>query len=109
MKVIIVEGKSDKGKILQILDEEVDILCTNGTLSITKLEEMVEELYYEEVYIFVDEDDAGMKLRKQLKSVFPNAKHLYIDKNFREVEDAPLHHIAQVLQNAYFQVKNSLG
>ena len=40
---------------------------------------------------------AGEKLRKQLKREFPEAKHLYIDKMYREVATAPKYHLAAVL------------
>ena len=32
-KVIIVEGKSDKKKVQQVIAEPVNIICTHGTMS----------------------------------------------------------------------------
>ncbi|MGM9925051.1 MAG: toprim domain-containing protein [Bacillus sp. (in: firmicutes)] len=103
-KVIIVEGTSDKKKVQKVLKEEVEILCTNGTISFQKMDAFVDELYDKEVYIMVDQDESGEKLRKQFKREMPGAKHLYIDKAYREVASAPNYHIATVLLSANFAV-----
>ena len=58
-----------------------------------------------DVYILVDADDAGKKLRKQLKRELPNATHLYIDPVYREVEATPFEYLAKVLQ-PYFNVNH---
>jgi toprim domain protein len=104
-KVIIVEGKSDKRKVETVINEPVEIICTNGTLSLSKLDELVENLYFKEVYVLVDADEAGEKLRKQFKREFPEASHLYIDKMYREVAAAPDQHIASVLLSANIDVQ----
>lgn len=103
-KVLIVEGKSDKNKVKSIVKEPVEIICTNGTISITKLDELIEFLEDKDVYILVDADEAGEKLRKQFKREFPQAEHLYIDRMYREVATAPVHHLATVLLGANIDV-----
>lgn len=103
-KVIIVEGKSDKKKVEMIINEQIEIICTNGTISISKLDEMIESLFNKDVYILVDSDDSGEKLRKQFRREFPEAEHLYIDKMYREVATAPEQHIATVLLSANIDV-----
>jgi toprim domain protein len=103
-KVLIVEGKSDKNKVKRIVKEPVEIICTNGTISITKLDELIEFLENKDVYILVDADFSGEKLRKQLKREFPQAEHLYIDRMYREVATAPVHHLATVLIGANIDV-----
>jgi|SRR3954452_20962630 toprim domain protein len=103
-KVLIVEGKSDKNKVKKIVKEPVEIICTNGTISITKLDELIEFLEDKDVYILVDADFSGEKLRKQLKREFPQAEHLYIDRMYREVATAPVHHLATVLLGANIDV-----
>ncbi|MFD1737703.1 toprim domain-containing protein [Bacillus salitolerans] len=103
-RVIIVEGKSDKKKIETIVNEPVEIICTNGTISISMLDEMIERLYNKEVFILADSDAAGEKLRKQFRKEFPEAEHLYIDKMYREVATAPEQHIATVLLSANIDV-----
>ncbi|NSL52948.1 toprim domain-containing protein [Calidifontibacillus erzurumensis] len=105
-KVIIVEGKSDKKKIAQILRDPVEIICTNGTVSIQKIEEIVDEfdLFHKEVYILADADYAGEKLRKQFKKELPNAIHIYIDKMFREVANTPDYYLALALLSKNFNV-----
>ena len=104
-KVIIVEGSSDKKKIQSILNEPVDIICTNGTIGVSKLDELIETLFHKDVYILVDADDSGEKLRKQFKREFPEASHLYIDKMYREVATAPEKHLATVLLGANIDVQ----
>ncbi|MBL4954883.1 toprim domain-containing protein [Neobacillus sp. OS1-32] len=103
-KVLIVEGKSDKDRVKRIVKEPVEIICTNGTISHTKLEEWIEFLDDKDVYILVDADEAGERLRKLFKREFPNAEHLYIDRMYREVATAPVHHLATVLLGANIDV-----
>ncbi|WP_186578173.1 toprim domain-containing protein [Aquibacillus kalidii] len=98
-KVIIVEGRSDKIQIEKIIDEDVEIICTNGTLGVERLEELLIEhdLDNKDVYILVDEDNAGHKLRKQLSMELPHAEHIHIDKTFREVAATPQSELAIAL------------
>jgi toprim domain protein len=103
-KVLIVEGKSDKQKVLNVLNEQIEIICTNGTISVTRLDELIDELFSKDVYILVDSDDAGDRLRKQFKREFPEASHIYIDRAYREVATAPDHHVASVLLSANIDV-----
>ncbi|KAA0545319.1 hypothetical protein FZW96_18270 [Bacillus sp. BGMRC 2118] len=103
-KVIIVEGKSDKKKVEKIINETVEIICTNGTISVSRLDEMVESLFNKDVYILVDSDDSGEKLRRQFRREFPEAEHLYIDRMYREVATAPEQHLATVLLSANIDV-----
>ncbi|MFS0780290.1 toprim domain-containing protein [Bacillus sp. 1P06AnD] len=103
-KVLIVEGSSDRKKVKEILNEDIEVLCTNGTISYQKMDAFVEELYDKDVYILTDSDESGEKLRKQFKREFPCAQHLYIDRAYREVAAAPYHHIATVLLSANFLI-----
>jgi toprim domain protein len=105
-KVIIVEGRSDLKKVKKIVNEDLLIICTNGTLGIEKMEEMVDEylLDEKEVYILVDEDESGHKLRKQLNQELPHAHNLYIDRSYREVETTPDHVLASILAGANIEV-----
>ncbi|MEK3887785.1 toprim domain-containing protein [Bacillus sp. FSL K6-3431] len=103
-KVIIVEGLSDKKRVARIVKEPVDIICTNGTISFSKLDELVEVLDDKEVYILVDADKSGEKLRKVLKREFPMAHHLYIDRTYKEVATAPYQYLATMLLRANMDV-----
>ncbi|WML54640.1 toprim domain-containing protein [Neobacillus sp. PS3-12] len=103
-KVIIVEGRSDKKKVETIIKEPIEIICTNGTISLAKLDELVEMLENRQVYILADADEAGEKLRKHFKRELPEAEHLYIDKMYREVATAPKRHLATVLLSANIDV-----
>ncbi|PLR79315.1 hypothetical protein CU633_00875 [Bacillus sp. V3-13] len=103
-KVLIVEGKSDKKKVKNIVKEPVEIICTNGTISLSRLDELIELLFEKDVYILVDSDEAGERLRKQFKREMPQAAHLYIDRMYREVATAPEHHLATVLLGANIDV-----
>ena len=104
-KVIIVEGTSDKRKVLNVVNERVEIICTNGTISLTRLDEMIDELFYRDVYVLVDSDESGDRLRKQFKRELPEAAHLFIDKMYREVATAPDQHVAAVLLSANIDVQ----
>ncbi|MDU3213365.1 MAG: topiosmerase [Staphylococcus epidermidis] len=57
-KVIIVEGKSDKKRVQQVIAEPANIICTHGTMSIDKIDNMIETLYDKQVYVLADSDDA---------------------------------------------------
>lgn len=106
-KVIIVEGTSDRKRVKVVLDEPVNVVCTYGTLSDEKLEALIFPIENSDVYILVDADDAGEKLRKQLKRELPNATHLYTQKDYGQVETTPLNYLAQVLRG-HFHVKEML-
>ncbi|MEI5907866.1 toprim domain-containing protein [Bacillus spongiae] len=103
-KVIIVEGASDKQKVKEIVKEHVEIICTNGTISLTKLDEIIDPLLHRDVYVLVDADKAGEKLRKLFIREFPEAEHLYIDRMYKEVACAPGKHLASVLLSANIDV-----
>ncbi|SFF90565.1 toprim domain protein [Halobacillus alkaliphilus] len=107
-RIIIVEGITDKRKIKKILDEDIEIICTHGTLGIERMEELIYDYNLDErrVYILVDEDDSGYKLRKQLSEELPHAVHIYIDKAFREVAATPEPELARALLNRHFNVKS---
>jgi toprim domain protein len=105
-KIIIVEGKTDKKVLLELLAEPVEIITTYGTLSDEKIEEWIWPLQDEdEVYILTDADDSGNKLRNQLKQELPNAYHLYTRKMYREVATTPLEHLIEILHKAHFVIK----
>lgn len=105
-KIIIVEGKTDKKVLLEILAEPVEIICTYGTLSDEKIEELIWPLQdLDEVYILTDADDSGNKLRGQLKQELPNARHLYTRKMYREVATTPIEHLVEILHKAHFAIK----
>lgn len=105
-KAIVVEGKTDRDQILKVLDEPVDIICTYGTINSSDLEGLLDEAWYDEVYVLVDADEAGNKLRQNIKQLFPNFKHLYTKKMFREVATTPVEELIRILENAYFAVKD---
>ncbi|MBO8173064.1 MAG: toprim domain-containing protein [Bacillaceae bacterium] len=103
-KVIIVEGKSDKAKLEKLLDEPVKIVSTNGTLSSEKLEELIMLVEHEDVYILVDADEPGNRLRRQLKREIPHARDLYTRKIYREVAATPIEHLVKILSDAHFEI-----
>lgn len=104
-KAIIVEGKRDRARLELVLDEPVEIVCTFGTLSEEKLERFIYPIEDLDVYILVDEDDSGIKLRRQLRRELPNATHLYTLQEFRQVETTPPSYLAALLGD-YFAVKD---
>lgn len=104
-KTIIVEGSSDRKRVAKLIDEPVDIICTNGTIGVAKLDELVDELFDRDVYILVDADASGEKIRRQFKRELPYARHLYIDRGYKEVAAAPYRHLADVLMSADIHVR----
>lgn len=104
-RVIIVEGKTDKQRLMQILAEQVEIVCTYGTLGLDKLEELINEYGDNEVCVLLDADYAGDKARRLFKQEFPNVRHIYTHRMYREVATTPLNVLAQILEGAHFAVK----
>lgn len=103
-KTIVVEGTSDKKRVKEIVKEPIEIICTNGTIGVSKLDEMIDELDGRDVYILVDADKAGEKLRKLFIRELPEAHHLYIDRVYKEVATAPYRHLATILLGANIDV-----
>lgn len=104
-RVIIVEGKTDKQRLYKLLDEPVEIACTYGTLGPGKLEQLKAEFCDDEVCVLMDADHAGDKARRLFKQEFPNVRHLYTHRMYREVPTTPLKVLAQILEGAHFAVK----
>ncbi|ADY56005.1 TOPRIM domain-containing protein [Syntrophobotulus glycolicus DSM 8271] len=104
-KAIIVEGKTDKARILKVLDEKIDIICTFGTINMEKLEHLIDLERYQDIYVWADADEAGKELRRKIKIVYPQVRDLYTQKKYREVAATPLDVLAQILDKAHFSVK----
>jgi len=106
-RVIIVEGKTDKERLRQVLDETLPIYCTYGSYSQEKGEQLTEAINEEAtVYIFTDEDESGKKLRQALRNDFPAAIHLHTRKEFGQVANTPLELLAEILGRAGFAVRS---
>ncbi|RNF39317.1 toprim domain-containing protein [Planococcus salinus] len=103
-KVIVVEGISDKSRIAPLIAEPVTIICTNGTVSATRLEELL--LPYEglDIIILVDADKSGEQLRKLVKREFPEARHFYVNRNYKEIAATPIRILIDVLIAANVRV-----
>nr|WP_199794671.1 toprim domain-containing protein [Lentibacillus sp. Marseille-P4043] len=98
-KVIIVEGLTDKKQIKKVITDDVEIICTNGTLGVERFDELLYtyDLDNKDVFILVDEDNSGIKLRKQLARELPHAEHIYVSSEYREVATTPEQILATVL------------
>lgn len=107
-KVIVVEGLTDKTRIAPLIAEPVTILCTNGTVSATRLEELL--LPYEglDIIVLVDADKSGEQLRKLVKREFPEARHFYINRSYKEVATTPIRILQDVLISANIRVNQLL-
>lgn len=105
-QVIVVEGKSDKKRVKQVIDQPIDIICTNGTMGVGKLDEMIESLYDKQVFILVDSDREGEKIRKWFKRYLSESRHIRIDKQYCEVARCPKLYLSRVLSKHGFAVKD---
>jgi len=105
-KVIIVEGQTDRKQLAKIIIEDLDIICTYGTFSIEQFDELLEvyDLDYRPVYIFVDADESGIELRKQLTAELPHAEHMYISDHHKEVAKTPEHILAIELLKKHIDI-----
>lgn len=103
-KLLIVEGGSDRKRLIPILAEPVKIICTNGTISSYELEEMLAPYEDWELFVFVDADESGEKIRSLFKREFPLAKHIYTEKVYKQVETTPIDVLIDNLLKANFKV-----
>lgn len=105
-KIIICEGLSDKQQIAPILNESVEIILTNGSFSIKRFDYLLEtyDLDDRDVYIFVDADNSGEDLRRELKRELPHARDLYASALYEEVALMPRKDIAKELIKHNFEV-----
>lgn len=109
VKCLIVEGRSDKMRVKQVLEDEtnVEILCTNGTIDSEALEDLIEPYEHCRLYTLFDTDTSGEKLRKVMKRVYPEAKQLQTSRKYREVATAPHTEIAKLLLAEHFHIKKN--
>ena len=95
---VIVEGKNDRSKLRRVLDDSVQILCTFGTPNSSRLDSLYQEAKHDEVYLFLDNDSSGRKIRALLSDLFPDAEHLYTRRGYAGVEGTPDEYIVQQLE-----------
>lgn len=107
-KVIIVEGKSDKHRVEAVLNEPVQIICTFGTMGVSKLDDILDQIAVTDIYILSDADKEGRKIRQWFKKHLSESKHIYIDPKFGAVARCPVDYLANVLERQGFQVNPSL-
>lgn len=103
-KVLIVEGNSDKRRVEEILCEPVQIICTFGTMGVAKLDEILDQIAVNDIYILTDADKEGKKIRQWFKRHLSESKHIYIDSRFGEVASCPKDYLADKLHWQGFQV-----
>lgn len=104
-KVILVEGRSDKLKLLPILAEPAEIICTNGTISHVKLEEILSPFDDLPIYAFLDSDKSGEQIRSIVRKVYPEAVHVFTNPVYGEVANTPFDVLASILLRANIKVK----
>ncbi|AZS17186.1 toprim domain-containing protein [Paenibacillus lutimineralis] len=97
---IIVEGKNDRSKLLRLLHEDIYIHCTFGTLNNLKLESLRKQVGDDEVYLFMDNDASGKKIRAILRDTFPDAVQIYTRRGYAGVEGTPDEYIIAQLEKA---------
>lgn len=105
-KVIIVEGLTDKKQVKKVITDDAEVICTNGTLGVERFDELLDtyNLDNRDVYILVDEDSSGLKLRKQLARELPHAEHIYVSSEYREVATTPEQILATFLAGKRIEV-----
>lgn len=97
---IIVEGKNDRSKLRRLLSEAVQIYCTFGTLNSLKLEALRKKVQDDEVYLFMDNDASGKKIRGVLRDAFPDAEQIYTRRGYAGVEGTPDEYVIAQLEKA---------
>lgn len=98
--IIIVEGKNDRSRLRRLLKPEVEILCTFGTLNTLKLETLRKKAGHSEVYLYMDNDSSGKRIRGVLRDAFPDAGHIYTRRGYAGVEGTPDEYLIAQLEKA---------
>jgi toprim domain protein len=98
--VMIVEGKNDKSRLARVLSPQIPILCTFGTLNSERIESLRKAAENRDVYLFLDNDASGRRIRAILADVFPDAEHIYTRRGYRGVEGTPEEYLIQQLEKA---------
>lgn len=97
---IIVEGKNDKSRLRRLLTDEVNIWCTYGTLNSERIEKLRKEVGASPVYLFMDNDSSGKKIRGILRDTFPDAEHIYTRRGYAGVEGTPDEYLIAQIEKA---------
>lgn len=97
---IIVEGKNDRSKVRRLVTEDVRIHCTFGTLNSEKLDKLRKQVADDEVYLFLDNDPSGKRIRGALRDAFPEAQQIYTRRGYAGVEGTPEEYIIAQLEKA---------
>ncbi|MGZ9585381.1 toprim domain-containing protein [Paenibacillus marinisediminis] len=97
---IIVEGKNDKSRLRRLLTDDVMLLCTYGTLNTNRMEALRKQAGDRPVYLFMDNDASGKKIRGVLREVFPDAEHIYTRRGYAGVEGTPEEYLIQQMEKA---------
>lgn len=100
---MIVEGKNDRSKLRPLLHSEINIVCTFGTLNSDKLEALQELIVDHEVYLFMDNDSSGKKIRGILRDTIPDATQIYTSPGYAGVEGTPEEYLIAQLEKAGLQ------
>jgi toprim domain protein len=95
--VVIVEGKRDRERLLPLLARSVKVVCTYGIPTSERLADIVQDVGDASVYIFVDHDDAGRRIRGRLAEEFPDATHLHTRREYGGVEKTPADYLRTLL------------
>lgn len=98
--VVIVEGKNDMNKLRGVLSSDIEILCTFGSLSSERMYLLQKKSGNKQVYLFMDNDVSGKKIRGMLRDLFPDSEQIYTRKGYAGVEGTPEEYIIQQLEKA---------
>lgn len=87
--LVIVEGKRDRERLLPIVGNHAEIVCTYGVPTHARLMEIKSRSAGAEIVIFTDHDQAGRRIRGLLREEFPDATHLHTKSEYGAVERTP--------------------
>lgn len=97
---IIVEGKNDRSRLRRVLSAEVPVYCSFGTPGTNQIEKLKKQVGDREVFLFMDNDASGKRIRGILRDTFPDAEHIYTRKGYPGVEGTPEEYLIEQLEKA---------
>ncbi|HEY9582467.1 MAG TPA: toprim domain-containing protein [Savagea sp.] len=98
--ILFVEGRSDRLAIHRVYPD-IEIVCTNGTMSEYDLEQLVEPYEGAALYTFFDRDKSGDRLRAQFDGLFIDATHLHVPPPVIEVAEIPPLVLSSIMKTTF--------
>jgi toprim domain protein len=102
--LFIVEGKTDKRRLLQFLPPSTNILVTNGYVDEERLLDLLEPYEEYEFVTLFDADANGDFYRQLMNRIYPEAVQIQIPLKYKEVAETPVSVLQKLISESIKKV-----